>query len=213
MAVLNPNPVKNLQRFPELLNVLLVFPQQTAQSRGRPNRGQSWTPSQGRESQAFARQAAMSQKIEWKGNVLGTRATATESTAAFRGSTREIYWRIWRSITGSGQSLEPEHQEAPDMDHKCSIFMSNLFWTTDCQKHLTWAKEKKNVISLTGPKSSFESRVNLVFHLQVKVPESAGWLEKHWISIAWSMKCHWWFGFMPSAAVGPPSKQTSTRKL
>ncbi len=46
------------------------------------------------------------------------------------------------------------------------------------QRRLTWAKEKKNWTVARGPKSSFQMRATLVFHLETKVLESGGRVEK-----------------------------------
>ncbi len=57
------------------------------------------------------------------------------------------------------------------------------------KKHLTWAKEKDNWTVATGlllsdPKSSFQMKVNVAFHLEIKVPESGGRVERHIIHVA-----------------------------
>ncbi len=45
-----------------------------------------------------------------------------------------------------------------------------------CQKHLTWAKEKNNWTVVQWSKSSFQIKVNFAFHLEIKV-----WsLEEDW---------------------------------
>ncbi len=49
-------------------------------------------------------------------------------------------------------------------------------------KHMTWAKEKKELL-LSGPKSSFQKKVNFAFHLEIKVPESGGRVERHRIQV------------------------------
>ncbi len=55
-----------------------------------------------------------------------------------------------------------------------------------------WEKE------LSGPKSSFQMKVNFAFHLEIKVPESGGRVERHRIHVAWSpvwsFHSQWWFG-------------------
>ncbi len=49
-----------------------------------------------------------------------------------------------------------------------------------------------------GPKSSFQMRASFVFHLETKVPESGGRMEKLIAQVAWSpvLSFHslWWFG-------------------
>ncbi len=51
---------------------------------------------------------------------------------------------------------------------------------------------------LSGPKSSFQMKVNFAFHLESKVPESGGRVERHRIHVAWSpvwsFHSQWWFG-------------------
>ncbi len=51
---------------------------------------------------------------------------------------------------------------------------------------------------LSGPKSSFQMKVNFAFHLEIKVPESGGKVERHRIHVAWSpvwsFHSQWWFG-------------------
>ncbi len=51
---------------------------------------------------------------------------------------------------------------------------------------------------LSGPKSSFQMKVNFAFHLDIKVPESGGRVERHRIHVAWSpvwsFHSQWWFG-------------------
>ncbi len=37
---------------------------------------------------------------------------------------------------------------------------------------------------LSGPKSSFQMKVNFAFHLEIKVPESGGREERHRIQVA-----------------------------
>ncbi len=51
---------------------------------------------------------------------------------------------------------------------------------------------------LSGPKSSFQMKVNFAFNLEIKVPESGGRVERHRIHVAWSPEwsfhSQWWFG-------------------
>ncbi len=64
------------------------------------------------------------------------------------------------------------------------------------QRHLTWAKEKKNWT--VAQWSSFQMRASFVFHLETKVLESRGRVEKLIAQVAWSpvLSFHslWWFG-------------------
>ncbi len=44
--------------------------------------------------------------------------------------------------------------------------------------------EKRTGLLLSGPKSSFQMKVNFAFHLEIKVPESGGRLERYRIHVA-----------------------------
>ncbi len=77
---------------------------------------------------------------------------------------------------------------------------------------------------LSGPKSSFQIKVNFAFHLEIKVPESGGRVERHRIHVAWSpvwsFHSQWWFGLPCHLLVlvhcvfwSPQSTQPSTRKF
>ncbi len=77
---------------------------------------------------------------------------------------------------------------------------------------------------LSGPKSSFQIKVNFAFHLEIKVPESGGRVERHRIHVAWSpvwsFRSQWWFGLPCHLLVlvhcvfwSPQSTQPSTRKF
>ncbi len=49
---------------------------------------------------------------------------------------------------------------------------------TDRQRRLTWAKRRRTGLLPSGPKSSFQMRASFVFHLETKVLESGGRVEK-----------------------------------
>ncbi len=77
---------------------------------------------------------------------------------------------------------------------------------------------------LSGPKSSFQMKVNFAFHLGIKVPETGGRVERHRIHVAWSpvwsFHSQWWFGLPCHLLVlvhcvfwSPQSTQPSTRKF
>ncbi len=65
----------------------------------------------------------------------------------------------------------------------------------DC---LTCAKRRRTGLLPSGPKSSFQMRASFVFHLETKVLESGGRVEKLIVQVAWSpvLSFHslWWFG-------------------
>ncbi len=83
------------------------------------------------------------------------------------------------------------------------------FWTRDnVRSILPGLWRKITGLLLSGPKFSFQMKVNFAFHLEIKVPESGGRVERHRIHVAWSpvwsFHSQWWFG-LPChlAGVGP----------
>ncbi len=73
------------------------------------------------------------------------------------------------------------------------------FWTRDnIRSILPGLWRKITGLLLSGPKSSFQMKVNFAFHLEIKVPESGGRVERHIIHVAWSpvwsFHSQWWFG-------------------
>ncbi len=73
------------------------------------------------------------------------------------------------------------------------------FWTRDnVRSILPGLWRKRTGLLLSGPKSSFQMKVNFAFHLEIKVLESGGRVERHSIHVAWSpvwsFHSQWWFG-------------------
>ncbi len=73
------------------------------------------------------------------------------------------------------------------------------FWNRkNIRSILPGLKRKITGLLLSGPKSSFQMKVQFAFHLEIKVPESGGRLERHRIHVAWSpvwsFHSQWWFG-------------------
>ncbi len=73
------------------------------------------------------------------------------------------------------------------------------FWNRNIVRSiLPGLKRKRSGLLLSGPKSSFQMKVNVAFHLEIKVPESGGRVERHRIHVAWSpvwsFHSQWWFG-------------------
>ncbi len=97
------------------------------------------------------------------------------------------------------------------------------FWTeTTSEASYLW--RKRTGLLLSGTKSSFQMKVNFAFHLEIKVPESGGSVERHRIHVAWSpvwsFHSQWWFGLPCHLLVlvhcvfwSPQSTQPSTRKF
>ncbi len=77
------------------------------------------------------------------------------------------------SFTRSGVKLESVHQESPRSNVFRKRATKPLLNQRYRQKHITWAKEKKNsVVS----KSSFQMKVNIAFHLETRSQS----LEEEW---------------------------------
>ncbi len=76
------------------------------------------------------------------------------------------------------------HQESPRSDIFRKRATKPLLKQKHRQKHLTWAMGKITGLLLSGPKSSFQMKVNFAFHLEIKVPESGGRMERHIIHVA-----------------------------
>ncbi len=74
----------------------------------------------------------------------------------------------WESFTRSELKLESVHQESPRSDIFRKRATKPLLKQTHRQKHLTWAKEKKNWTVAQWSKVLF-SKVNIAFHLEIKV--------------------------------------------
>ncbi len=73
------------------------------------------------------------------------------------------------------------------------------FWNRNIVRSvLPGLKRKGTGLLLSGPKSSFQIKVNFTFHLEIKVPESGGRVERHRIHVAWSpvwsFHSQCWFG-------------------
>ncbi len=71
----------------------------------------------------------------------------------------------WESFTRSELKLESVHQEFPLSDIFRKRATNPLLKQKHRQKHLTWAKEKKTGLLLSGLKSTFQMKVNVAFNL------------------------------------------------
>ncbi len=154
---------------------------------------------------------------------VGKGAQATGMTASLRIQSSKADSNTWESFTRSELKLESVHQELPRSDVFRKRATKPLLNQRQRQKHLTWAVEKRTGLLLSGPKSSFQMKVNFAFHLEIKVPESGGRVERHRIHVAWSpvwsFHSQWWFGLPCHLLVlvhcvfwSPQSTQPSTRK-
>ncbi len=97
------------------------------------------------------------------------------------------------------------HQEAPQTDVSRNLATVVVFlllshsWNTDNVRGvLPGLRRRRTGLLPSGPKSSFQMRASFVFHLETKVLESGGRVEKLIAQVAWSpvLSFHslWWFG-------------------
>ncbi len=124
-------------------------------------------------------------------------AQLTERTAALWGLSSKINSSIWVdfNFTRNGLRLGSRHQEPPHTDvsrNLATVVVRGVL------AGLRRRRRKRTGLLLSGPKSSFQIRASFVFHLETKVLESGGRVEKLIAQVAWSpvLSFHslWWFG-------------------
>ncbi len=117
-------------------------------------------------------------------NWVGKCAQATGMTASLRILSSKADSNTWESFTRSELKLKSVHQESPCSDIFRKRATKPLLNQKHRQKHLTWAKEKRTGPLLSGPKSSFQMKVHFASHLEIKVSESGGRVERDRIHVA-----------------------------
>ncbi len=102
-------------------------------------------------------------------------------TASLRIQSSKADSNTWESFTRSGLKLESVHQESPcsDVFRKRATQATSEPETTSEASYLGCGEKE-----LSGPKSSFQMKVNFAFHLEIKIPESGGRVERHRIHVA-----------------------------
>ncbi len=119
-------------------------------------------------------------------------AQPTERTAALWGLSSKIDSRIWVNFTRNGLRLGSRHQEPPHTD------VSRNLATVVVRAVLPGLRRRKTEMLPSGPKSSFQMKASFVFHLETKVLESGGRVEKLIAQVAWcpvlSSHSLGWFG-------------------
>ncbi len=100
---------------------------------------------------------------------------------------KEFGWTSRGMDWGWGQGIKSTtHRRVEEFGYSC------------LQRRLTWAKRRRTGLLPSGPKSSFQMRASFVFHLETKVLESGGRVEKLRARVAWSpvliFHSLWWFG-------------------
>ncbi len=100
---------------------------------------------------------------------------------------------------GVKSSRATTHRRVKEFGYSCRIPLVNHSWTTDNVRGvLPGLRRRRTGLLPSGPKSSFQMRASFVFHLEIKVLESGGRVEKLIAQVAWSpvLRFHslWWFG-------------------
>ncbi len=95
------------------------------------------------------------------------------------------------------QCIKSHH--APHAQTSSGKGLPSHFWNRNIIRSiLPGLRRKRTGLLLSGPKSSFQMKVNFAFNLEIKVPESGGRVERHRIqavwSRVWSFHSQWWFG-------------------
>ncbi len=131
-------------------------------------------------------------------NWVGKCAQATGMTASLRIQSSKADSNTWEIFARSELKLDSVHQESPCSDIFRKRATKPLLKQKHRQKHLTWAKEKKNWTVAQWSKVLFsdESKCSISFENQGL--ESGGRVERHRIHVAWSpvwsFHSQWWLG-------------------
>ncbi len=115
-----------------------------------------------------------------------------------------LYERSMYPFHSSVTSQTHMPQEPPHTDVSRNLATVVVFlllshsWTTDNVRGVLSGLRRRTGLLPSGPKSSFQMRASFVFHLETKVLESGGRVEKLIAQVAWSpvLSFHslWWFG-------------------
>ncbi len=132
------------------------------------------------------------------------RCATNQENAGLWGLSSKIDSRIWVNFTRNGLRLGSRHQEPPKTDVSRNLATVVIFlllshsWTIDNIRGILPGLRRRTGLLPSGPKSSFQMRASSVFHLETKVLEYGGRLEKFIAKVAWSpvLSFHslWWFG-------------------
>ncbi len=99
-------------------------------------------------------------------------AQPTERSAALWGLSSKINSRIWVKFTRNGLSLGSRHQEHHTQTCR------GIWLQLSSELRIPGLRRRRTGLLPSGPKSSFKKRASFVFHLETKVLESGGRVEK-----------------------------------
>ncbi len=112
-------------------------------------------------------------------NWVGKGAQATGMTASLWILSSKADSNTWESFTSSELKLESVHQESPRSDIFRKRPTKPLLKQKHCQKHLTWAKEKKNWTVAQWSKVLFSDESTFCISFGNQGLESGGREERH----------------------------------
>ncbi len=100
---------------------------------------------------------------------------------------------------GVKASRATTHRRVKEFGYSCRIpLVKPLLKTDNVRGVLPGLRRRRTGLLPSGPKSSFQMRASFVFHLETKVLECGGRVEKLIAQVAWSpvLSFHslWWFG-------------------
>ncbi len=105
----------------------------------------------------------------------------------------KLIQEFWVNFTRNGLRLGSRHQEPPHTD------VSRNLATVVVRGVLPGLRRRRTGLLPSSPNSSFQMRASFVFHLETKVLESGGRVEKLIAQVAWSpvLSFHslWWCRF------------------
>ncbi len=131
-------------------------------------------------------------------------------TASLRILSSKADSNTWESFTRSELKLESVHQESPRSDIFRKMATKPLLKKKQCQKHLTWAKEKKNWTVAQWSKVLFSDKSTFCVSFVNQGLESGERLERHRIQPALSPECL--LVLVHCVLSSPKSIQPSTRR-
>ncbi len=117
---------------------------------------------------------------------VGKGAQATGMTASLRIQSSKADSNSWKSFTRSELKLESVASRVTIAQTSSGKELPSHFWIRDnVRSILPWLWRKRTGLLLSGPKSSFQMKVNFAFLLEIKVPESGGRVERHMYVRRW----------------------------
>ncbi len=170
-------------------------------------------------------QSILNAKLTGRENLGRKRCTSNRDDCKLENTVKQSWFK---HLGGASQGVDWSWSQCIKSHHAQTSSGKGLpshFWTRDnVRSILPGLWRKRTGLLLSGPKSSFQMKVNFAFHLEIKVPESGGRVERHRIHVAWSpvwsFHSQWWFGLPCHLLVlvhcvfwSPQSTQPSTRKF